>query len=640
MLKYTYYYNAKLTKKYIFIFLVSISFIKSRAQDTSYIKKITAQAEALLSKNIGNAYNLSLKAYSLVKKYPNSNCYFQSVLVLSKVYYQKDEPDSIINLITPILAQLPVNTSKYYVAGLHHKLSSAYIMQLKLELGLKHCIYALKDYELINDSVNTVNILINIGSVYQQQRNFIQANKYMRQAECKALQLKNKTVLGNVYNTLGILYAENDKLDSAEKFFLFSTSIREKLNDNTSVVWNYNNLGGLYVLLKKPKQAIFYLEKALNKFQNNKNYDGETSVANNLGELYLQAGDKKKALFYFSYSRNLYNKTNNPDNLENLYTNLSTYYDQMGDLKTAFKYSDSLIVLKDKLYGKRLDESTAEMQTKYETEKKEKENLALTNKNNKNEIEILETKNQRTIIFSVLALLTLLFIIVFIRQKNKQKQILATEKLKQEKIKIETFFLAQEKERERISQDLHDGVAQTLGAAKLNLSALETITTNPTIYTTTINLIDESVVEIRNISHNLMPALLYKSGLTDALQEMALKINSANKLKVEVDFDQSIKRFSNFIEINTYRIIQEWLNNVIKHANATEVMIQLTKDEKELTIMIEDNGNGFDKAKLNQSKGNGWANIQSRLTIINGFLEIDSTAKKGTNFFITVPLIA
>ena len=174
-------------------------------------------------------------------------------------------------------------------------------------------------------------------------------------------------------------------------------------------------------MLEKPKEAIVFLEKALKKFEETENFDGETSVANNLAQLNLQLGNTKKALEFYSYSRKLYNKTNNLENLENLYNNLSVYYDKIGDLKTAFKYSDSLIVLKDTLYGKRLDKSMAEMQTKYDVEKKD---LLLA----KNKAEMQIEKNKSYITYGILAFFIILFSIAiwaFI-QKRKSGRLLET----------------------------------------------------------------------------------------------------------------------------------------------------------------------------------------------------------------------
>ncbi len=393
-------------------FLAKISFSKNC--DTLSIKKLYQEANTLLSKDVNKSYNYAFQAYTQSKDCIYSKYYFESVKSLCEAYYQKDQSDSIIKLLLPITNKFPSNTPIYYKAVIYHKLSSAYTMMMQSENGLKYCLEALKNYEIIKDTANTANILVNIANVYQQQNNFKQANYYLRQAESKAKLISRKTSLGNVYNTMGILYAEHGHLDSAEKFFLQSTSIREKLNDNISVAWNYNNLGGLYVMLEKPKEAIIYLEKALKKFEETKNIEGQSSVANNLGELNMQLGNTKKALEYYSYSRKLYSQTNNPANLENLYTNLSVYYDKMGDIKTAFKYSDSLIVLKDSLYGTRLDNSIAEMQTKYDVEKKDLE-LA------KNKAQIESEKNKRFITYGALAFFILLLFVAITAFIQKRK---------------------------------------------------------------------------------------------------------------------------------------------------------------------------------------------------------------------------
>ena len=410
------------TKKHIlYTFLIVITYLISFSQncDTNSIKKLYQEANKLLSQDVAKSYDLALQAYSKSYDCLYSKYYFESVKSLCEAYYQKDQSDSIIKLLLPIISKLPTNTPTYYKAVIYHKISSAYTMMMQSENGLKYCLEALKNYEAIKDTANTANILVNIANVYQQQNNFKQADYYLRQAESKAKLISKKKSLGNVYNTMGILYAEHGQLDSALKFFLQSTSIREKLNDNTAIAWNYNNLGGLYVMLEKPKEAIIYLEKALKKFEETKNMEGQSSVANNLGELNMQIGNTKKAFEYYSYSRKLYSQTSNPANLENLYRNLSVYFDKMGDIKTAFKYSDSLIVLTDSLYGTRLDNSIAEMQTKYDVEKKDLE-LA------KNKAEIKNEKNKRFITYGALAFFILLFSIAiwaFI-QKRKNGRLL------------------------------------------------------------------------------------------------------------------------------------------------------------------------------------------------------------------------
>ncbi len=612
--------------------------------DTNAIKKLYTEANKALSKDVNHSYNLAFDAYSQAKKCPFTKHYFEALISLSKAYYQKDLGDSSIRLLSPIVSRLPANTPTIYKAGIYHQLSSGYVMTLKLEQGLKYCLEALKNYELVNDSTNITNILVNIANVYQQQNNFKQADLYLRKAEAKAKIISRKIALGNVYNTMGILYAEHGQLDSAEKFFLESTTIREKLNDNTSVAWNYNNLGGLYVMMEKPKEAIIYLEKALKKFEEAGNYDGQTSIANNLGELYMRENNFKKGLEYYSYSRKLYAQTNNLDNLENLYNNLSVYYDKIGDLKTAFQYSDSLIVLKDSLYGHRLDQSIAEMQVKFDVEKKDLE-LA----KNKAEIDAKEKQSyiKNIVIISVIALLILLAIVgtLFYRKKQLEQQSKHDAEIaSQKEIRTKSILDAEEKERRRIAQDLHDGVGQLLSAAKLNLSNLDSKIPiqneeQKQAMQNALSLVDDSVKEVRAVSHNMMPNTLIKLGLASAVREFITKLGNAPTLKVDLEIVGLDTRLDNQVETVLYRVIQEIVNNIIKHAQASQISMQLIRHETELNVMIEDNGIGFDSSKLDTFDGMGLKGIQTRIEFLNGSVHFDSSIGRGTTVIIDVPLV-
>lgn len=633
--------------KFLLFSLIGIFFfpkiVLSQACDTTAVKKLCREANIQLSKDVNKSYQLAREAYSKAADCENSIYYYEAVIALSRAYYQRDLGDSSIRLILPVISKLTAATPVYYKASLYHQLSSGYVMTLQLEPGLKYCLEALKNYELINDSTNTTNMLVNIANVYQQQSNFKQADYYLRQAESKAKLISRKTALGNVYNTMGILYAEHGQLDSAEKFFLLSTTIREKLNDNTSIAWNYNNLGGIYVLLKNPKLAIFYLEKALKKFEESGNYDGQTSVANNLGELNMQIGDSKKALYYYSYSRKLYAQTNNPDNLENLYNNLSVYYDEMGDLKTAFKYSDSLIVLKDSLFGKRLDKSIAEMQVKFDVEKKDLE-LA----KNKAELEIKEKQAfiKNSIIIGIVTSFILLGIVasLFYRKKQVENRAkLNAEIATQKEIRTKAILEAEEKERRRIAQDLHDGVGQLLSAAKLNLSNLdskfpEKNQDQETAMQNALMLLDDSVKEVRTVSHNMMPNTLIKLGLASAVREFITKLGNAPTLKVDLEIVGLDTRLDNQVETILYRVIQEIINNIIKHAHASHISMQLIRHETELNVMIEDNGVGFDASNIDDFEGLGLKGINTRIEFLNGSVHFDSAPGRGTTVIIDVPI--
>jgi signal transduction histidine kinase len=215
-----------------------------------------------------------------------------------------------------------------------------------------------------------------------------------------------------------------------------------------------------------------------------------------------------------------------------------------------------------------------------------------------------------------------------------QQRILTEEIQKQEKLRLKAMIESQEAERQRIATELHDGLGQVLSAARVNLAASNQADSH---LKTSLDLIDKSCTDLREISHNMMPSLLKKSGLPAALHEITDRINQSGKISVTIDHDDNFGRLSSEIEIQIFRIAQELINNILKYAEATEVQIQLIVEDSMFTMMIEDNGKGFDKEILNSTSGNGWYNIKSRLNLISGDVEIDTRPGSGTVVTIIVP---
>ncbi len=611
--------------------------------DTVKIKALTDKAGREMKTELRQAHTDAANAYSLAQACGKTPAFYAALAVLTRVYYFEDKPDSSLALLKPVVGNNGETLPQKFRGTLLHRMGSAYIMLQDLEPGLKYTLLALKEFELINDTVSAANALVNIANCYQQQNNFKQADKALRNAEKTAAQLPNKTTLGNVYNTMGILYAEHSQLDSAEKFFLLSTGIREKLGDETSIVWNYNNLGGIYLLKREPKKAEGFLLKALKLFEQSGNYDGQSSVANNLAEVNMQIKNYKETLKYYTYSRKIYSLTNDKDNLENLYNNLSNYYDITGDLKTAFRYSDSLIVLKDTLYGQRLDRSMAEMQTKFDLEKRDIELLK-----NKAELRLKqeESKQKSTVIILIIvgfAFVILLLLLMVWHRQQKMKMAAEAELARQKEIRAKAIIEAEEKERIRIAKDLHDGVGQILSAAKMNLSSVQEKLlpgdeSDRTAFKNALDLLDESVKEVRAVSHNMMPHTLLKLGLASAVREFVTKLQGSPSLKINLEIVGLEGRLEPEKESVLYRVIQELVANVVKHAKASVIGLQLIRHEKELTIVVEDNGVGFDASRKDSYEGIGLKNIISRIEFVNGSINIDSSPGKGATVIIEIPV--
>ncbi len=156
-----------------------------------------------------------------------------------------------------------------------------------------------------------------------------------------------------------------------------------------------------------------------------------------------------------------------------------------------------------------------------------------------------------------------------------------------------------------------------------------------------VEVLNEMNTEIRNIAFNLMPQVLIKNGLTEALQELATRVNYTDKVRIKIGAYDVEPIHETGKKVALYRVCQEWINNVLKYSGATEISMQLVQHQQELVITIEDNGKGFDTNTLVLSQGNGWKNIQSRLAMVHGQIEIDSVAgRQGTTVVITIPGLA
>lgn len=202
----------------------------------------------------------------------------------------------------------------------------------------------------------------------------------------------------------------------------------------------------------------------------------------------------------------------------------------------------------------------------------------------------------------------------------------------------------QEDERNRFAKDLHDGFGQMISSLMLNLKGLESLKSSNTerrvdIFKQASSILSDMYIELKNICFNLMPQTLIVAGVGEALREFAQRINQSGRLFLQVSFYDMDDRFTEVQEISLYRISQEWVNNIIKYSDATKIDLQITRDEEEITLLIEDNGSGFDKELLENGKGNGWKNINSRANLIKGEVVLDTTVGlKGATFILNTPV--
>jgi signal transduction histidine kinase len=321
--------------------------------------------------------------------------------------------------------------------------------------------------------------------------------------------------------------------------------------------------------------------------------------------------------------------------------------------RTAYRsHRETFQALNDSLLNETVIRTSSEWETRFETAQKEKEIERL---EQINAIHAFKIQNRNRFILSLILLLLLTGLaIYFFYQNTKRKKKISDQaiELQQQKIKqLEqekqlavsgALLQGQEKERSRLAKDLHDGLGGMLSGIKQHLSSMkgnQIITeTGVTALNQVISDMDHSIQELRHIARNMMPEALLRFGLPDALQDYCVHMEQSTGISVSFRAMGFEARLPEQYEIILFRITQELLNNAIKHAQASRIIVQLQRDHPLISLTVEDNGKGFDAAILEKSPGTGWLNIQSRVEFLKGKIDLRSQPGEGTSVHIEIPL--
>jgi signal transduction histidine kinase len=236
-----------------------------------------------------------------------------------------------------------------------------------------------------------------------------------------------------------------------------------------------------------------------------------------------------------------------------------------------------------------------------------------------------------------------LFIIVNFKRKHQllgqakelQEQRILEMERQQQLLAMQSVLQGQEEERSRLARDLHDGVGGLLSGIKLSLAGMKGNVYLPEqsaqSLSNVILQLDHSISELRRVSHNMMPEALIRYGLREALENYCANINISGAIKVQLQTYGMDQRLEQSVEIVLYRIVQELLNNVVRHARATQVLVQLIRKQDRFSLTVEDDGIGFDNQLANAGAGAGMANIRARAEYLGGTVDIHSAPGQGTS---------
>tara|TARA_R110002020_G_scaffold471144_1_gene697655 strand:- start:5823 stop:7817 length:1995 start_codon:yes stop_codon:yes gene_type:complete len=512
--------------------------------------------------------------------------------------------------------------------------------------SLEYQLEALRIVKKIEDKGIEGSVLTNIGNVHFLNEKFDKAKSYYFEALNLKKSLPDDDFRQNIHKTLlniGNVYGRLEAQDSAIYYYQEALPFAIKSNDSKSQALIYTDLGHAYSKKEAYNQATEFFSKALavyteGKYEND--YD-QSILLWSSAENELRRNNISAAVKLAEQSLALSKKIENLNRLRDSYELLAKVYEadnQFGPALQAHKFHR---IYKDSLLNIETNEKIAELETKYDTEKKDQQIVLLDQENS-----IQKAKNDRnTLLILGLMLILFLLLLVFIlwrRQSSiSQQKVLSEQKTRLREAQIQAVISSEEKERKRFASDLHDSMGQLVSALSMNIQGLKNASNDPLVRN---EIVDNSTVllhdiqrEIRNIAFNLMPQVLTKEGLIPALEELCVRISKSNQVSASIQTFGMNARLIEVFEVSLYRILQEWISNVLKYSDATEILIQFTSHHNEIIITVEDDGSGFDLSTFENSKGNGWRNITTRLNLIKGKLDIDTQAgRKNTTITISI----
>ncbi|WP_165500392.1 ATP-binding protein [Pedobacter psychroterrae] len=593
--------------------------------------------KALIADNAEGAHNLAMKEYEKsLAIYTAANDLEQVAKVnsnIGNVHIALNQFDEAL-----VYKNKALNYFKNYPEREEYIITIGGIAQIYLNKGayLKSAqlyMQFLRYYEKKRDTLKIGNAYFRIGLAYDYADMVKQAKAYYLRAVKIREQLKDTVGLMNTYNNLGIVNKNSGKPDSAIYFYNESLRLAALTGMNRYKINPLINLGVVYRQTKQNSKAINYYEQA-QAICIAEGKEGQLfTVKNNIGFLYNSLEEFTNALPYTKAAAEF---SLQKGTLEDKVEYLQNYAVSLHGLRRSGEAFDMLLkskVYADSLYDTKNTEQMAELSAKYEDEKKAQLIEIL---NQETAIQKLQLR-QRSIVFAsaIVILLGAAFSIYLIqnRRKLKAESRLQQQLYDQQQQATKELLYAEERERRRIATDLHDGVGQMLSAALMKIGEAHNQTEEHSAAWKATEqakiLLTESYDEMRSISHQMMPNALLKAGLASSVKDFLEKIG-AGQLKVSLDVVGLDERLDEHTETVLYRVIQEAVNNVVKHADASKLSIQLIRDAEGLSLTIEDNGKGFDKEAMNDLDGIGLNNIRSRIALLGGTVDIDSAIGKGT----------
>ncbi len=599
-------------------------------RDTVNIELLIKKAKSMLYSTPDKAYDIAVEA-EVRSKIQNNQLWLANSYRLQGSYFSdiKGDAEQATRLYYMADSIYRKSNAKEYregVGAVYHCFGTIKQRQGDYIEAVKYYSNALRVLDSIKNRTILPKTYNNIANIYSFLKDFEKAEFYARECIKISKEINDDQVISAGCITLADALIEQGKYEEVPKTIDEAFQIASKSNNLYILMLCNYNLANYYGYFRKdyPK-AINQLMGALKYSKELGSQWEEARVLTNMAEFYYLADKVDSAGIVAIQALEKIKPYQAIDLEQRALMVLAKCEAGRSNFKKAYEYLNRSQQLKDTVFSESNKRHINYLESLYQSERKD------------NEIKQLETgKKIRNYVMIFMAILIILLgsTAFFLIKNLKQRKILAEQKVKQleqEKQLTATHALleGETSERVRLSRDLHDGLGGMLSVVKLKIANMKGNVTIPEeyvgVFNSALEMLDGSIKELRRVAHNLMPESLLKYGLNPAITDFCNGLE-----KISYHFYGAERRLDEKLEITIYRIVHELVNNALKHANANQINVQLIIETDRVSVVVQDDGTGFDPKTVTPFKSSGLKNIESRVASFGGQMDLYSAPNKGT----------
>lgn len=479
----------------------------------------------------------------------------------------------------------------------------------QLSDAVQYFFKAVDIYENIGNEQGKANAYSNISLIFEDQQRPDDALMYARKALHIRLRLKDTLNIGRSYANIGIFLSQKGQSDSGVYYSAKALSFFTLKNNTFGVAMSFHNMATDYHILNLTDSALFYANKALELrlTLGNKKYIAATHGL--LGNIYKTRKEYASADHHYRAAAGIYEKYKVHGELWKMYKSLATVNEAMGQHDSALQFLKARVAITDSLYSEEKIAKLYEIEEKFESEKTKR---ALAESNS--ELAVKKQQSQRLVFVTAIVVLAALMLVLFFIQQQKRNR-----ETKQRELLLQKL---------EISRELHDNIGSQLTYLNVKLNQLE-VDRNPNGLSEIKQFAKTTISDLRSAIWGLSADI----NVEDLRMKIASEVQKAQSDKIQVDYDFKSNydgTLNSITAVNAFRIVQEALQNAVKHASASRIFIKTLIGEKELAISVEDNGTGI----RTEHSGFGIKSMKQRADKMNATLTIDSS-EQGTIVALT-----